>query len=187
MSRSLFTGDAICLAPIDREKDPEVEAAWTYDPAYLCALGVEPPHPLSAFQLKKRHEQLEKEADEKRNLYHFTLRTREGDRLIGFARLGGVDWFHGEGRLSIGIGAPEARGRGLGTQALALMLRFAFDELSLHRVSVGVPACYERTLRFYQRAGFQIEIRQREAHWQDGRRWDLLHLAILESDWRQAT
>ena len=50
-----------------------------------------------------------------------------------------IDWTNGNGYLRMGIGSDGDRGQGLGTQALGLLLRFAFAELNLFRVTVVIP------------------------------------------------
>jgi hypothetical protein len=47
IATQLFEGKLICLAPIDHEKDPEIESKWTHDPEYLRMLSPKPPPPLS--------------------------------------------------------------------------------------------------------------------------------------------
>ena len=66
------------------------------------------------------------------------------------------------------------------------MVDHAFGSLGLHRVALTVFAFNERAIRAYQRVGFVIEGRAREAIWRDGRWWDEIHMSILEPDWRAA-
>jgi RimJ/RimL family protein N-acetyltransferase len=40
-------------------------------------------------------------------------------------------------------------------------------------------------LRFFEKAGFIVEVRRRQALNRDGRRWDLLHLGLLQQEWAQ--
>ena len=66
------------------------------------------------------------------------------------------------------------------------MVDHAFTSLGLHRVALSVFAFNERAIRAYQRVGFTIEGRAREAIWRDGRWWDELHMSVLEPEWRAA-
>ncbi len=139
ISESLFVAENICLAPIDHEKDAEIESRWTHDAEYMRLLSLEPALPLSAAQLKKRYEKIEKEQDEKKNLFYFTVRMRSDDRLVGFARLYWIEWSNAGGFVQLGIGDPNDRQHGYGTQVLRLLLRYAFDELNLYRLTAVVP------------------------------------------------
>src|SRR5512136_2455356 len=130
----LFEGKLIRLAPIDHEKDPEVESRWTHDLSLMRSLGQRAAMPLSIAQVKKRYEAIEKEVDESRKLFHFTIRGKEDDRLLGYVRIEWIEWTHGTAGLRMVIGDPAERGKGQGSEAIELMLRFAFHELNLYRL-----------------------------------------------------
>lgn len=196
IDEQLFQGPRICLAPIDHEKDAEVEARWTHDASYLRLLSLKPALPASPAQIKKRYEAIEKEQEQERNLFYFTIRLRltEADPaaeepsvaaqpLIGFARVYWIEWVNGNGYVQIGIGDSQNRQQGYGSEALRLLLRFAFGELNLHRLTAQVPEYNPAALRLFQKAGFVEEVRRRQALNRDGRRWDLLHLGLLYNEW----
>lgn len=77
-----------------------------------------------------------------------------GGRCVGEARLHHVDAAAGVGWLALGLFAPESRGRGLGTQAVQLMLGYAFGALGLSRVRLRVLAFNARALACYVHCGF---------------------------------
>jgi len=180
---SLFTGEQICLAPIDLDKDAEIEAIWTQNAEYMRQLNLEPARPLSPEQVKKRYTEIEKEADEKKNLFYFTIRLRSDDQLIGFARIYWIGWTSGFGLVQLGIGDSTQRGKGYGTQALSLLLRYAFAELNLHSLAADIPEYNLAATRLFQNAGFVEETRQRQAVYREGRRWDLIFFGILKDEW----
>lgn len=188
ISDSLFVAESICLAPIDHEKDAEIESRWTHDAEYMRLLSLEPALPQSAAQLKKRYEKIEKEQDEKKNLFYFTMRMRADDRLIGFARLYWIEWSNAGGFVELGIGDTNDRQHGYGSQALGLLLRYTFDELNLYRLTALVPEYNPVALHLFSKVGFVEEVRRRKALNRDGRRWDLIHLGLLQDEWtgRQA-
>jgi len=66
---------------------------------------------------------------------------------------------------------------------LRLLLRYAFDELNLYRLTAVVPEYNPIALHLFSKAEFLEEVRQRKALNRDGRRWDLLHLGILHEEW----
>jgi RimJ/RimL family protein N-acetyltransferase len=183
ISESLFVAENICLAPIDHEKDAEIESRWTHDAEYMRLISLEPALPLSAAQLKKRYEKIEKDQDEKKNLFYFTVRMRPDDRLVGFARLYWIEWSNAGGFVQLGIGDPNDRRHGYGTQVLRLLLRYAFDELNLYRLTAVIPEYNPLALHLFSKAGFVEEVRRRKALNRDGKRWDLLHLGILHEEW----
>jgi RimJ/RimL family protein N-acetyltransferase len=81
------------------------------------------------------------------------------------------------------IGERDYWGKGYGTDALRVLLRYAFDELNLHRVSLSVLEGNERAMRSYQKCGFRYEGRQRQVWAYDGRRWDEIYMGLLRDEW----
>jgi len=181
----LFHGKHVRLGPIDHEKDPEVVSGWTHDAGFMRMMYTEPIRPLSVWQVKKKLEDLEKTIDEDKNLFHFRIRTGKDDRLIGFAELMWISWTNGNGYIRLGIGAEKARRKGYGSETLGMLLRYAFDELNLHRLTALIPEYNLPALSLFSRFGFKEEVRRREALERDGRRWDLLQYGILAAEWKE--
>lgn len=184
----LFEGQRIRFTPFDYDKDPHIESQWTHNPAYLRMLSADIARPLAPQQIKKKYEEIEKEVDEKRKLFYFAIRTRseeneQEERLIGFARLYWIEWSNGTGQIQLGIGEPKDWGRGYGSEAIRMLLRFAFDELNLFRLMAVIPEYNQAARHLFERAGFSEEVRRRQALQRDGRRWDMLHMGILRQEW----
>ena len=184
MDHNLFDGELIYLDAFDPEKDAETEAKWTNDAAFVWPLEGESARPLAAAQMKKRHEK-EKEDEKAKRLYYFMIRSREGDRTLGFARLHWIEFTNGTGHLRLYIGDPADRGKGYGSETLRLVLRYAFEELNLHRLTISVAGYNEGAIRFFERAGFVTEVVRRQAIHRNGRRWDLLMMGLLKEEWKR--
>lgn len=180
----LFEGQDIRFGPIDIEKDAEIESKWTHDSDFMRMMEVTPARPISAALVKKQYEKLEKQIEESKNIYYFTIRAREDDRLIGKAAIQWIEWANGNGFLRVGIGAAEDRCKGYGTQALRMLLRFAFAELNLFRVSAIVPEYNLGAIALMKKFGFVQEVSRRKSLERDNRRWDLYVFGLLRDEWR---
>ncbi len=183
----LFEAQDIRLGPIDHEAHPEIESRWTHDAEFMRLMELKPIRPLSPAMVKKQYEAIEKEIDEQRNLFYFTIRAREDDRLIGKAIIEYVDWTNGNAYLRLGIGEAEFRHKGYGSQALSLLLRYAFGELNLFRVTAVVPAYNEGAIRLFQKFGFMEEVRRRKALHRDGEFWDVVGYGLLNAEWSESS
>lgn len=64
-----------------------------------------------------------------------------------------------------------------------MLLRVSFRELNLHHLEVVLPEYNVPALRFFEKHGFKIEVRRRQAVNRGGRRWDLISMAILRPEW----
>jgi len=179
----LFEGKLIRLAPIDHEKDPEVESRWTHDLELMRSLSQRSAMPLSVAQMKKKYEAIEKEVEESKKLFYFTIRGKEDARLLGFIRIEWIEWTHGTGNLRMAIGDRDDRNKGYGSDAMQLILRYAFDELNLYRLSAMVGEDNPGAVRFFKRYGFVEEVRRRKALLRDGQTWDVIHLGLVRDEW----
>lgn len=182
----LFESKDLRLGPIDYEKDPEIESKWTHDSDFMRLMDTSPARPMSAAMVKKHYEKLEKQIEEDKNLYYFMIRSKAEDRLIGKAVLQRIEWTNGNCFLQIGIGAPDDRQKGYGTQALQMLLRFAFAELNLFRVSAAVPAYNAGAIALFHKLGFVQEVCRRKALERDARRWDLYIYGLLKDEWQMS-
>ena len=185
MSKPLFEAQNIHLSYIDHEKDAAIESLWTHDPGYARMLGPEIARPLSVFEIKQRYEKIEKDAEDDRNLFYFTVRLRSDDRLVGMTCLHRIEWTCGSGFIKLGIGAAEDRRKGWGTEVLQLMLRYAFGELNLHRLSASVAEYNQPALNLFKQQGFKQEVLLRKALHRDGRSWDQVFFGLLQSEWEK--
>lgn len=78
---------------------------------------------------------------------------------------------------------PDYWGRGYATEAAAAMLRFAFTDLTLRRVTATCIAENVASARVLTKVGMQLEGRLREHQWFRGRWWDTLLYGILRHEW----
>jgi RimJ/RimL family protein N-acetyltransferase len=181
----LFEAQDVRFGPIDYETHPAIESKWTHDAEFMRLFDLKPARPLSPEMVKKQYETIEKEMDEEKNLFYFTIRTRRDDRFIGMALIEWISWTNGNGFIRLGIGAAADRRKGYGSQALTMLLRHAFNELNLYRVTAVVPAYNEGAIRLFQKFGFMEEIRRRKALNRDGEFWDILSFGLLNAEWQE--
>src|SRR5215470_11612708 len=107
----------------------------------------------------------------------------ERGTLIGAIRLDHMDLGERRASLAVGIDEKARLGLGLGREAIMLVLQYAFTVLDLHRVSVRVVAYNTRALRAYEKCGFVIEGRERDAAFVDGEWHDDVMLGILDREY----
>jgi len=183
MSAALFEGQLVRLSSEDPQVMAEAFARWNQYSEYFRLLDSDPAHLWSTNKFK---EWLEKDLDSTLpvNLL-FSIRTLDGDKLIGFIAFDGINWTDRDTYVAIGIGEPDFWGRGFGSDAMRLMLRYGFMELNLHRVSLTGYAYNPRGIRSYEKCGFKHEGRIREFLLRDGKRSDMLHMGILRSEWEK--
>lgn len=114
--------------------------------------------------------------------YAWVIEARQS--FVGEIRLDRVDFRDRRASLAVGILDPIALGQGFGTEAISLLLDHAFEVLGLHRLSVRVLAYNHRAIRAYQKCGFKIEGREREAAFVNGAWHDDLIMGLLDREFR---
>lgn len=97
------------------------------------------------------------------NTFELGIRLISDSRLIGFISLHSIEWNNKSGRLAIGIGEKDCRHIGLGTEAIQLMIQYAFHELNLHRVGLDVISNNMMAIRCYEKSCIVVEGRMRES------------------------
>lgn len=165
----------VALAPL-RAEDSAALHAWINDRDLVVLNG--PWRPVSEAEHQAWFDSIRRRSD----AVIFGIRVVEGDRLVGSCQLHGIHPVHRSAELQIRIGEAEARGRGYGTLAVRLLLRFAFGDLNLNRVYLHVFASNAAALRTYEKAGMRREGVLRQAAFIDGAYRDVVVMSILAED-----
>jgi RimJ/RimL family protein N-acetyltransferase len=181
MESNLLRGTLVHLTAEEPKVLAETFAGWGADSEYLRLLDASA---ASLTSVKKLTEMIQKDREKDPPMvYDFTIRTLEDDRLVGFMDLELYFLPLGEAFVGIGIGKREDWGKGYGTDAMKVILHYAFQELNLRRVSLNTFEYNPRAIRSYEKAGFVHEGRIREYLCREGRRWDLIFMGILREEW----
>ena len=120
-----------------------------------------------------------------------TLSTRrfivedDSQRSVGMTGLWDLDWHNRNALTAMKLGGTEAaRGRGLGTAAIHLLMEFAFNDVGLERLYSGILAHNEVSLAAYVRkSGWSEEGRLRGHIWRGGEYVDVIQVGIVRADY----
>jgi len=107
---------------------------------------------------------------------------KESDKHIGNIKLGPVNWITRIASLGIMIGNQEFWGKGYGTEAIKLVLDYAFLRLNLHKVTAGIAAIHQASIEAFKKAGFEIEGQLKSQFFLDGKYYDSVYLGVTKED-----
>lgn len=157
LRRVLLRGPRVYLRPVEVADATDRYAGWLRDPETTRFLesGGRDESPASVAAYIRAFEG-------RNDVLFLAIRLADGDTHVGNIKLEPINWRHRHAVLGIMIGEASARGRGIGSEAMVLVLRHAFTALALHRVSLGVIADNLAAIRCYERLGFVTEGRARE-------------------------
>jgi RimJ/RimL family protein N-acetyltransferase len=108
---------------------------------------------------------------------------RASGAIAGLIQLQRFDWPNHRASLGLWL-LPEARGRGLMTHALCLLIDWVFASALLDRVEYLVQSDNPSSIRLAERCGFVREGELRSCLVKDQRRHDAVLLAALRDEWR---
>ncbi len=177
----VFAGKLVRLSAYDPEEMSRANVRWNRNSEYFRLLNSSAPLTLSSKAVSKLLE--EEVGPMSAASYFFTIRTLAEDKLIGDLNLEVVDWSGRDAFVGLGIGETEYWSKGYGTDTMNVLLRFAFSEINLRRVTLNVFEYNPRGIRSYEKAGFRHEGRMRCLLNREGRRWDELFMGILREEW----
>lgn len=183
MDQHLFVGELVRLTGYQPETDADLFARSSLDSEYWNIANSSFSHPMTARKVK---EEIEKEEVNPLE-FDFAIRTLTDNVMIGGIELENIEWTHGEAWVGIGICDRNYWGKGYGTDAMDIMLRFAFKELNLHRMSLSVFDINLRAIRSYEKSGFTREGIERKYLLKGGERMDILYMGILAEEWERKT
>ncbi|MCD4684653.1 MAG: GNAT family N-acetyltransferase [Anaerolineae bacterium] len=112
----------------------------------------------------------------------FGIQTKDGVPL-GFMGLPEISFQHRTGMLGTRIGEPEYWGGGYGTDALLLIVDYAFDWLDLRRLWLKTMSSNVRVHRQMTKVGFVREGEEREATYADGEPVGWTVYGLLREEW----
>ncbi|MEC0269584.1 GNAT family protein [Paenibacillus anseongense] len=95
-----------------------------------------------------------------------------------------IDWINRSARIGkVLIGNKSSRGLGIGQLIVKKVLTIAFEELKLHRVSLGVLDFIHYAIACYEKAGFVKEGLTRDKRKMGNEFWSVWEMSILENEW----
>ena len=94
-----------------------------------------------------------------------------------------IDYRNRKAELYIAIGDREYRGKNLGSKALQIALKYAFEELDLNRIYLFTHKENETAKKFYKKNGFTKEGLLRQHKYHKGELKDYFIYGMLKSEW----
>ena len=171
-------GPVVAFRPIETD-DLELMLRWLADPEVVQFFGA-PPKSIEAM----RTHYMEPDVDP---CWRFII--EHGARRIGEIQYAhqypGTEYEWSAG-VDLFIGEPDARDRGLGTEAVRTMLRYLFEVKRCHRVTIDPEVANARAIRCYEKAGFRFDGVLRHNAFEHGEYVDTHFMSMLDDEWPAA-
>ncbi|MEX2444251.1 MAG: GNAT family protein [Alkalispirochaeta sp.] len=166
-------GERCYLSPVSVEDAPQY-AAWLNDLEIARNLTVA----VQTVALSGEQEYLRAHTSD----HTYSIVTREENRIIGNVGLVDINNLERTCEIGVFIGAKDLWGHGYGGEAMALLMRYAFDYLNMRNIWLRVYAFNERAIVSYRKLGFREVGRRRKAVPREGAEHDLVFMDILDEE-----
>lgn len=173
----------ITLQPFEK-KDFQQLIDWIDTPAFLLQwAGPGFQFPLTFAQLNTY---IKDANQENADAFIYKVVENESGKTIGHISLGNIERSNRSARIKKVLVGPESgRGQGIGVKMIQAVLTVAFEDLQLHRVSLGVFDFNTPAIACYEKAGFQKEGLLRDCRKYEENYWSLWEMSMLENEWKQ--
>jgi RimJ/RimL family protein N-acetyltransferase len=175
----MIYGKRIRLRGVEPEDLP-LFVEWLNDPEVTEGLMF-----LAPLSLEDEKRWFEKLADHSPAERPLVIEIREGDawRMVGNCEFHHISQTNRSADVGIFIGDKSLWNSGYGTETMQLLLKHGFESLNLNRISLVVYDDNPRAIRAYEKAGFVLEGRLRQARYKHGKYKDELIMSVLRSEW----
>lgn len=172
-------GDKVALGPGERE---QTIADWyaSDNDFEIALLAGDPLWPRLRTEVEADYDKDAQKRD--RRSVGFTIYDRATSTPIGGLGLRDIDWITGCATLGIAIWHKSYWGKGYGTEAITLLLDYTFTSLGLHNILLETYAYNARSLASYRKVGFKEIGRRREAQRLGDKRYDVVIMDILRTE-----
>ncbi|HSB66379.1 MAG TPA: GNAT family N-acetyltransferase [Anaerolineales bacterium] len=181
----MIIGERVRFRGVERADIPRF-VEWLNDPEVRAGILIH--HPISHAEEEGWFDRmLARPVDERVMGIEVQEQTTDGSdatwKLIGTCGFDRIDWRVHAAEFGILIGDKSYWNRGHGTGAVRLLVQHGFDTLNLNRIFLHVFETNPRAIRAYEKAGFTLEVRERQAEFKHGKYVDVLLMSMLKDEY----
>ena len=179
-----LNGRRVYLVPFsDRHLNDPAYAGWLADREVTKTLGR--PEYLAARPFAEIEAYVRRLASSPDDMF-YAVHLTEGDRFVGTAKAGHIDWAAAVADIGIMIGDRECWGQGLATDALVALCRATFGTLRMRRLVANIMASNPAMIRVFEKLGFRQEGVRRQHMVFEGGYTDIVLFGCFEKEFRDA-
>ena len=175
----MITGRLVVLRGLERE-DLKLLHRWLNDEEVMAWARSQPDHIATMESIEKDYEQDLKGENYTRCVY--IIVEKKTGKPVGWARIRWSPPTDTTCDLGLVIAEKQLRGKGLGTEVTALLVKQAFDQLNMHKIELTTRPDNEAMVKVAKNCGFKLEGRLRETVYFNGKYHDGLMFGLIRNE-----
>jgi [ribosomal protein S5]-alanine N-acetyltransferase len=170
-----ITGETIYLRGLEKNDIAGNWFNWFNNPeiTYYMTNGE---RPNSHESLVKYYDQIKNSKDD----FVFAIVCKKNNEHIGNCGLHAFDKISRQAKLGIVIGEKKYQGRGIGKEAVRLLIKYGFETLNLNKITLKVNSENVIAVRIYKKHGFVQEGKLRDDIYKNGRYYDSFVMSLFK-------
>ncbi|TFB13458.1 N-acetyltransferase [Filobacillus milosensis] len=174
----MFSSNRLVLRKVSQD-DVELYHSWRNDMDVMYTTNPS----LDLYSLEETRSFVENILISSESSKSYIITQKENDIAIGITSLINIDYKNRNAECIIDIGEKDYWGQGYGSEALQILINYAFLELNLHRVSLRVFSFNDKAIKMYEKLGFKEEGISRESLFRNGNWEDIVHMGLLHNEY----
>ncbi|WP_032121499.1 GNAT family N-acetyltransferase [Clostridium amazonitimonense] len=118
-----------------------------------------------------------------KDCYNFAIETIEREIYIGGCGINNIDWKNSVVEVGIFIGDKNYWGKGYGSDAMKVLIKFIFDQMNINKIKLKVYSFNKRAIKCYEKCGFINEGVLRQEIYKDGKYHDEMIMGLLKEEY----
>lgn len=177
----MYTGQKVRLREY-RSEDVKLAQNYVNDPEVKKLMSPGIPY---LYTLEDEQKWFERVSGASKDNYDFAIETLGDNKYIGGCGINSVDWKNRVATIGIFIGDKNYWGKGYGSDAINILIKFIFEQMNMHKISLHVFSYNERAIKCYEKCGFVKEGIMREEIFFDGRYYDDIAMGLLKKEYNK--
>jgi len=176
-------GEKVILRAIE-ERDCEIMRQMINDPEIEHFI-VGWAFPVSEYAQKQWYQNHSSDNLMNSGVLRLIIADKNDDTALGQISLSEFSWRDRSAQTGIKIHSKSDRAKGIGTDAMYTLMRYAFDELGLNRLEARYYDYNASSAALHKKVGFKNEGVLRQASYKNGKYHDVCVTSILADEYRE--
>ena len=175
----MYNGDLVKLRAY-KEDDVERAVEFINDEEVKKLLDSNIPFPMTKWQ---EEEWVKSRKAETNFTYDFAIEDLDTGKYIGGCSINECNLKNRNCTIGIMIGDKNYWGKGYGSDALKVLIKFIFEEVNMDKIRLNVFSFNKRAISCYKKVGFKEEGLLKREIYRNGRYYDEVPMALFKEDW----